>query len=100
MKDLELSKIDPVSAGKISAAMYSVMGLLFILIYAPIAILAAALSGELATIAGGLIFGVIGGLIGIVFYAVVGFVLGAVMAYFYNFIADRFGGLEVEFEEI
>jgi len=99
MKEFELSKIDPISAGKISAAMYAVLGLLIVLLYAPFAVIAIALSGDLAIALGGLIFGIIGGLIGIVFYAVVGFVLGALMTYFYNFIADRFGGLEVEFEE-
>ena len=99
MKDLELSKIEPISAGRISAAMYAVLGALIALIYAPFALLLFGLSGDVATAIGGIVFGLIAGVVGIAFYAVIGFVLGAVMAYFYNFVADRFGGLEVEFEE-
>jgi len=99
MKDLELSKIEPISAGKISAAMYAVLGALIVLIYAPFALLLVGLSGNVATAIGGIVFGLIAGVVGIAFYTVIGFVLGALMAYFYNFIADHFGGLEVKFEE-
>ena len=99
MKDLELSRIDPISAGKISAALYSVLGALMVLIYAPFALIALALTGDIAAALGGIIIGLIAGVVGIAFYAGIGFVFAALMAYFYNFVADRFGGLEVEFEE-
>ena len=99
MTEFELSKIDPISAGKISAAMYMVMGLLFVLIYSPFMLLFLLVDASAVAIIGGLVVGLIMAAIGIVFYALMGFVMGALMAYFYNFVAGRFGGLEVEFEE-
>ncbi|QGA80141.1 hypothetical protein [Candidatus Nanohalobium constans] len=99
MKEFELSRIDPISLGKISAAMYAVIGVLMILIYAPFVLIFMIGAGEAAVALGGLLLGLIGAVFGIAFYAGFGFVFGALMGYFYNLIADRFGGLEVEFKE-
>lgn len=99
MAEYELSRIDPISTGKISAALYAVMGLLTVLIYAPFLLVFLALDTSAAAIAGGLIMAVIFAVMGIVIYGIMGFVIGAFVAYFYNFLAGRMGGVKFEFEE-
>lgn len=79
--------------------MYAVLGTIFVLIYAPFMLVFLALDLSAVAIVAGIIVGLIMAIIGIIFYALTGFLLGAFMAYFYNFIAGRFGGVEVEFEE-
>lgn len=94
-----LSRIEPVSLGKWTAAFSVIVSALMILMYLPFLIAGLffteiAASGIVAALIGGAVFVVMG----VLMYAVFGFVMGFVTAYFFNWYADRFGGLELEFE--
>lgn len=100
MSKKTLSHIDPVSLGKWTAVFSLVVMGLMLLTYLPFLVIGlfmteVALTGLIAAIFGGLIFVVV--IAGI--YAIFGFVMGFTTAYFYNWFAGRFGGLELEFED-
>lgn len=101
-KKIEFRKIEPMSAGKVLAAVYAILGLIAGLIVAPV------LGGFLAWVplvlpAVQINLGLIGataGLSAIVLFpiagAITGFVTGVVLAFLYNIVADRIGGIEIE----
>ena len=89
-----LTRIDPTSLAKIYAAVYGVIGLLIGLPAGCIALLG--IGGENAGMGAGL------GLFAIIAYplflAIAGLIGGFVTAFVYNFVADRIGGVELEFD--
>lgn len=96
--EYEISKIDPISLGKISAIMYAVIGIVMLLVYAPFMLILAGLQGGtsiVVTIVGGIVFGIFG----IVFYAGLGFVFGMLSGYLYNYAASKMGGIGIDLKE-
>ena len=100
--EVKLRRIDPIQAGKMLAAFYGIMSLLFV----PFMLLFMTLGSFAARQQGGsapalpFMFGMgIGFMILLpVFYAVIGFVFGALSAFIYNLLAKWIGGFEFEFE--
>jgi hypothetical protein len=99
---LKLRRIAPLQTGKIFAAFYGLMSLIFV----PFMLLFMALGSFAARHQGGsapplpFIFGMgIGFMLMLpVLYAVIGFVFGVISAWIYNLLAGWIGGLELEFE--
>jgi len=79
------------SVAKMMGAMYVVVGLLLVpfFLLAGIAIMATGKAGEAAPM---IVFAVIAP----AFYGGMGFVVGALMAWLYNLMAGKLGGVEVE----
>jgi hypothetical protein len=87
----ELKAIDPMSLGKMLAVIYAVMGFivgLFSAAFAPFMAMwnpvGAAALGLLAII----IFPIL--------FAIIGFVMGIIVAFIYNVIAKKFGGVKLD----
>lgn len=100
---LKLRRIAPLQAGKLLAAFYGLISLLFIpfmLFFMAMGTFAARQQGGGSAPALPLMFGMgIGFLIFIpVMYAAMGFVFGVLSAWIYNLLAGWMGGLELEFE--
>ena len=95
-----LKRIEPMSCGKVMAAFYGLMSLLFIpffLLFALVASLAPnSQNGPPAAMAVGL--GLVMAVIMPIMYAGMGFLLGLLSALIYNFVARHLGGIEVEVE--
>ena len=94
-----LKRIAPLQAGKVLAALYGCMGLIFLPFFA-LAGLLGAFAGHNQSGAGALAAGFIIGM-GIfmpIIYAVMGFIFGILGAAVYNLIAGWIGGFEVEVE--
>jgi hypothetical protein len=92
-----LKRIDPLSAGKISALINLIFGLIIGVMYGVFAIIFGALSGHagITFISAGVAL-----MIGApIFYGLLGLIMGLLGAVIYNFIASRFGGLEVEWSK-
>lgn len=95
-----LKRIEPLQLGKISGALYGLMSLIFV----PFFLLAALIPGFMSqngdgpsaaiSIAIALAMAVFFPII----YAVMGFILGVISAFFYNVIAKRIGGIQVDVE--
>lgn len=96
-----LRRIEPMSLAKVYAVIYAVIGLLFGL---PMACLSAMMGsmvgssdyGDAGAAFGG--FGLASIIVIPLFAAVAGFIGGLVTAFIYNLVADRVGGVELEFE--
>jgi hypothetical protein len=99
---LKLRRIAPLQAGKLLAAFYGLLSLIFV----PFALFFMAMGSFAARHQGGstpplpLMFGMgIGLLIMLpVFYAGMGFIFGVLSAWIYNVLAGWMGGFELEFE--
>lgn len=96
----QLKKIGVLSAAKIEGLMCALMGLVIAIIFLLIGGVVSAITGMR-----GEEFGMLGGgifmLIALpVFYGIMGFIAGAIGSYFYNLIAEKFGGLEIEISDI
>lgn len=91
-------KIGVGSAAKVYGLTLGLLGIFFGVIYALLFSFIGSFSNEEIPMAGaGLgIFMLI--LIPIV-YGILGFIIGALGAFIYNFVAKKFGGLEIEFSE-
>ena len=91
-----LKRVAPLSAGKVLALLYGVMGLIFI----PFFLLMTAMTSQLPPAQRG-IFALVGTGFAVampLFYAAIGFVGGVVSAAIYNVAAKWVGGIEVEVE--
>jgi len=87
----KLAKVGVESVAKHLGLLYGVLGLLgsaFWLFFA----LVAAVSGQMGRAAGFTVFAVLAPFL----YGFVGFLLGALIAWLYNLIAARLGGIELE----
>jgi len=92
-----VKRFDVMSVAKVAGATYGCMSLIFVpfLLLFSVGMLASGQKGV----------GMIGGVGGVVFavaipfiYAVMGFLMGALMAWLYNLVASKFGGIQVEIE--
>lgn len=98
---MELKRIDPLSAAKVTGILYAAMGFLLGGIFSLIAVLGGALgdggSGTFGALEGA-IFGV-GAIIFLpIFYGGLGAVFSALGAFLYNFVARSVGGIKVDLE--
>ena len=91
-----LQSVGVMSLGRTMAAVYGAMSVLFVpilLIMALVGAVAAPGAQKLSA----LVFVVIAILMPVL-YAGMGFLMGALMAVIYNFVAQKFGGVEMHFE--
>lgn len=91
-----LKRIGAMSAAKVSGAIGAVIGLLFGIIAALIGTAAFALRGSAAL---GVGFGVFSIILFPIIYGILSFAVGAVSAFLYNAVAERIGGIEMEFQQ-
>jgi hypothetical protein len=101
--NLKLKKVAPLQAGKMLAALYGLMSLIFvpfIMAFMALGSFAARQNGGAGAPALPLMFGMgIGAVIFLpVMYAVFGFIAGALGALIYNLLARFIGGFHFEFE--
>lgn len=90
-----LKRVDVFSAGKILALINIAIGLIVGVVYG-LFLITAGLMFQGADSGLVIIFGVLA-IIGLpIFYGVMGFILGLIMAAVYNFVASKFGGLELD----
>ncbi|SDR65472.1 hypothetical protein [Opitutus sp. GAS368] len=100
---LKLKRIAPLQAGKMLAAFYGLLSLLFVpfmLLFMAMGSFAARQQGGGAMPALPFMFGMGVGFMVLLpfFYAAMGFVFGVISAAVYNLLAKWIGGLELEFE--
>lgn len=100
---LKLRRIAPLQAGKMLAAFYGLMSLLFIpfmLFFMAMGSFAARHQGSGSASPMPLMFGLGVGFMVLIpfFYAAMGFILGVISAAIYNLLAGWIGGIELEFE--
>ncbi len=102
---MQVKRIGPLSAGKVTGALYALIGLVFGVIFALISLLGIAI-GSLASNSSGSSTALFGG-VGVaiasviflpVLYGVLGFISGLVSAFLYNVVAGLIGGIEVDIE--
>ena len=95
-----LKRIEPVQFGKISAAIYGLMSLIFVPFFLLFAIIASfapkAQNAPPAAITIGV--GLAMAIFMPILYAVMGFLFGVIGAWLYNLIAKWIGGIQVEVE--
>ena len=104
---MEVKKIGVWSAGKVSGAIYGVLGLVFGLFFALFGLLAvlvgAGSSGAQEGMMGSIGMGILGGVGSLIvlpiFYGILGLVSGLLGALLYNVVARLIGGIEVELSE-
>ena len=99
---VKVTKINVISMGKISGALYGFMGLIFGIIFTVITLIGLLLAVIFTRNDVNwwiLLFG-LGSLILIpIFYGIMGFLMGVIVSAVYNLIAKYVGGLEIELEE-
>lgn len=88
-----LKRIDPMSLAKVMGGICGLIGLAVGLIITLIALLAADVAGD-----GSILFGVGAILYFPIMYGFLGFFVGLLEALLYNVVAERIGGVELEFE--
>jgi len=92
-----IRRIDPISAMKVAAVLYAVIGLVIGAVVSLVSML-----GFMATSGNGRAFGLLFGaaaiIIAPIFYAVIGAIGAAIMALVYNVVAGLTGGLKIELE--
>lgn len=91
-----IKSVGVMSVGKIFGLLYGCMGLIFVPIFL-IAGLVGAFAGPKNFPLGGVLAVVMAFVLPVV-YGGMGFVMGAIGALFYNFVAGRVGGFEVQLE--
>ena len=85
------------SAAKVYGLTLGILGIFIGIIYAAMFSMIGGLSNDLPFSGGG--FGVAFLIIIPILYGVIGFIFGALGALVYNFVAGKFGGLEIELSE-
>lgn len=92
---IQLKKVGVLSAAKVSAFIQGVIGILIIPLFLLVgAVQMAAMPAGNRWMGG---FGMLFALIIPFMYAAMGFIFGAIAAFIYNWVAGKFGGLEMEF---
>ncbi len=98
---MKLKSIGVLSLGKIMGIIYGVLGLIGGLIWGLVAIIASTF-GAFAAESAGPLFGIllgVGAVIGLpLLYGFFGFLGGLLVAWIYNLVASRIGGLELNLE--
>ena len=98
MAYMVLKRIDPMSYAKVYAVITALVVFVFCLIYAFFIIAFAGMMGEEAgAIGAGIAIVVV--IVAPIAYGILVFLLGLLMAWLYNVVAARIGGIELEFEE-
>jgi hypothetical protein len=87
----ELKSVDPMSLGKMLAVIYAVIGFIMGLVSAAFAPLMAMWNPM-----GAAAFGLLAIIIFPVAFAVIGLVMGIIVAFVYNEVAKRFGGVKLD----
>ncbi len=90
-----IKRIEPVSAAKISAVLYALMGFLIALLFAAIGSMAGGLAQTAFPFAGAGVAAII--IIPIV-YGCIGFIATLIMAALYNLVAGWVGGVQIQAE--
>lgn len=91
-KKLEVKRIEPLSVAKILGILYAAIGLILGLFITLASLLGA--SGEAGVF--GVVFGVAAIVLLPVFYGAMGFIVGGIIAWLYNLVAKRIGGIRIE----
>ena len=97
----KITKIEPLQFGKILAALYAVMSLLFVPFMIMFSLIANSVpqpEGQEMPTGFFLGFGLVFCLLAPIFYGIMGFLTGVVGAFIYNLTAKKIGGIEVEVE--
>ena len=103
---MQVKRIGALSAGKVTGAIYALIGLIFGVIFALVSLLGIAIgslvsnsadSSTAALLSGGGV-AVASIIILPVFYGVLGFITGLISAFLYNVVAGFIGGIEVDVE--
>ncbi len=98
MAYMVLKRIDPMSYAKVYAVITALVVFVICLIYAFFIIAFAGMMGDGAgAIGAGIAIVVV--IVGPIVYGILVFLLGLLMAWLYNVVAARIGGVELEFEE-
>ena len=98
MSYMVLKRIDPISFAKLYAVVMALVAFVFLLLYALfIMSFAGMMGGDAGAIGAGLAIGMV--IIGPIACAIMYFLIGLLMAWLYNLVAGRIGGVEVEFED-
>jgi hypothetical protein len=90
-----IKSVGVLSVGKVLGLLYAAMGVIvvpFFLLFSALG----ALSGEAAAAGFGLAMAIAMTIFLPIFYGVAGFIGGVIMAFIYNLIAGRLGGIEIE----
>ncbi|MCX6814091.1 MAG: hypothetical protein NTY20_00340 [Candidatus Aenigmarchaeota archaeon] len=87
----ELKSIEPMSLGRMLAVIYAVIGFIAGLI-------SAAFTPFMAMVnpVGAAAFGLLAIIIFPILFAVIGFVMGIIVAFVYNVVAKRYGGIKLD----
>jgi hypothetical protein len=89
-----IKRVDVLSVGKVMGLLYAAMGLIFVPFFLLISAIQA-LSGK-AGAEFGLAMAIVMTIFLPIFYGVLGFIGGVIMAFLYNVIAGRIGGIEID----
>jgi hypothetical protein len=92
-----VKKVGVMSLAKVMGIIYGALGLIFIP-FALIFAAASAVSGEASTMIGGMVGAIVIAVLAPFIYGCMGFISGALIAWLYNLIAGKFGGLELQVE--
>lgn len=97
----EIKSFGILSVAKISGTIYCVLGLILGLLFALISVLsmAAPTDGGMAAAGLGSVALLIFAIVIAVVYGAVGFIFGGLLAWLYNVVACRIGGIEMEIRE-
>lgn len=98
MARMVLRRVDPISAGKISGAIYLFIGLIVGAIFSLISLLGMAAAGTREAGLMGAFFGVGAIVIFPIFYGLIGFLATLISAAIYNLVAGWVGGVVLDLE--
>jgi len=94
----QIKSVDVLSVAKILGVTYGCLALIFV----PVALLAgmaSLISGQKEGAIGGAVF-LVFAIIAPVIYGAMGFLMGALMAWVYNLVAKRLGGIKLELQPV
>jgi hypothetical protein len=92
---LVLKKIDILSVAKLEGLLLAIVGLIIGIVVAIVSV-TVGFAASLGSMGAG--YGVLAIIIMPIYMGIMGFVAGAIMAFLYNTVAERIGGIKIEFE--
>ena len=103
---MQVKRVGAFSAGKVTGALYALLGLVFGVIFALISLLGIAITSLAPNSSGSSTAALLSGggvaIASIIFlpvlYGVLGFITGLISAFLYNLVAGFIGGIEVDIE--
>lgn len=90
-----IKSVGVLSVGKVMGLLYAAMGLIFVPFFLLISAIQA-LSGDARAAGVGMAMAIAMTVLMPILYGVFGFIAGVIMAFLYNLIAGRIGGIEIE----